>query len=128
MRRERRPAASFISPSALPLPETARAPQTSRSASKIRSPDGAFHRQNLGLVASPDTAPAQPAMLPGSPEPPVRFVFASLFLVARIIAAWVAAIIVAAFLWSGLFHGMDEPPGWFFGLLAMLVMVSVLIS
>lgn len=67
-------------------------------------------------------------MLPGNPETPEPFVFASLFLVVRIIAAWVAAIIVAGFLWSGVFSGMSEPPGWFFGLLAMLTMVSVLIS
>jgi signal transduction histidine kinase len=67
-------------------------------------------------------------MLPGNPAMPVPSVFASAFLVARIFAAWVAAIIVAAFLWSGLFSGMNEPPGWFFGLLAMLVMVSVMIS
>jgi signal transduction histidine kinase len=67
-------------------------------------------------------------MLPGNPAMPVPFVFASLFLIVRIIAAWVAAIIVAGFLWSGLFHGMDEAPGWFFGLLAMLIMISVLIS
>src|SRR5688572_8978518 len=99
-----------------------------RNKSPVRSSNPPFRRQNPGLVASPDTAPARAAMLLGNPEMPVPSVFASVFLVARIIAAWVVAIIVAAFLWSGVFSGMDESPGWFFGLLAMLVMVSVLIS
>ncbi|KAF1722913.1 sensor histidine kinase [Pseudoxanthomonas wuyuanensis] len=54
--------------------------------------------------------------------------FASLFLVTRMLIAWTVAIIVAGFVWSGLFSGMNRGPGWFFGLLAMLVMVSVLFS
>ena len=54
--------------------------------------------------------------------------FASLFLTVRMLIAWAAALIVAGFFWSGLFHRMDEGPGWIFGLLAMLLMVSVLIG
>lgn len=49
--------------------------------------------------------------------------FASLFLGFRILLAWALTLIAAGFLWSGLFSGMDEPPGWIFGLLAMTVMV-----
>ncbi len=54
--------------------------------------------------------------------------FASLFLIVRILAAWFGALIVAGFVWSGIFHGMHDGPGWFFNLLSMLVMVSVLIG
>jgi len=42
-------------------------------------------------------------------------VFASLALIFRILLAWAAAIVVAGFVWSGFFHGMDEGPGWVFG-------------
>ncbi|MEL1265907.1 sensor histidine kinase [Pseudoxanthomonas putridarboris] len=54
--------------------------------------------------------------------------FASLFLILRILAAWSAALVVAAFVWSGFFHGMNQGPGWLFGMLSMLLMVSVLIG
>lgn len=53
---------------------------------------------------------------------------ATLFLVIRLLAAWTVAIIVAAFLWSGLFNGMRDGPGWFFGMLVLLTMVGVAIS
>ena len=53
-------------------------------------------------------------------------VFASLALIFRILLAWAAAIVVAGFVWSGFFHGMDEGPGWVFGLLALFVMVTAL--
>lgn len=49
--------------------------------------------------------------------------FASLFLGFRILLAWALTLIAAGFLWSGLFSGMNEPPGWIFGLLAMTLMV-----
>ncbi len=52
--------------------------------------------------------------------------FASLFLGFRILLAWALTLIVAGFLWSGLFSGMDEPPGWIFGLAAMVLMVFAL--
>lgn len=48
--------------------------------------------------------------------------FASLFLGFRILAAWALTLIAAGFLWSGLFSGMDEAPGWIFGLAAMVLM------
>lgn len=52
--------------------------------------------------------------------------FASLFLGFRILLAWALTLIVAGFLWSGLFSGMDEAPGWIFGLAAMALMVFAL--
>jgi signal transduction histidine kinase len=52
--------------------------------------------------------------------------FASLFLGFRILAAWALTLIGAGFLWSGLFSGMDESPGWIFGLAAMVLMVFAL--
>lgn len=52
--------------------------------------------------------------------------FASLFLGFRILAAWALTILVAAFLWSGLFSGMDRSPGWIFGLAAMALAVFAL--
>ncbi|MBN6150739.1 histidine kinase [Xanthomonas sp. AmX2] len=52
----------------------------------------------------------------------------SLSLIVRLLFAWAAALIVAAFVWSGLLYGMESPPGWFFGLLAMLLMLSALIA
>lgn len=67
-------------------------------------------------------------MLPGNPFLPALPVFASLFLILRTLAAWAAAIFVAGFVWSGFFYGMNEGPGWLFGLLAMLLMVSVLVG
>ena len=48
-------------------------------------------------------------------------VFASLALILRILLAWAVAIIVAGFVWSGIFSGMDDGPGWVFGLLAMFL-------
>ena len=53
-------------------------------------------------------------------------VFASLSLILRILVAWAAAIVVAGFVWSGFFHGMDEGPGWVFGLLALFLMITAL--
>ncbi|MGH8055531.1 MAG: sensor histidine kinase [Stenotrophomonas sp.] len=52
--------------------------------------------------------------------------FASLFLGFRILAVWALTLVVGGFLWSGLFSGMDEPPGWIYGLLAMTLMVFTL--
>ncbi len=54
--------------------------------------------------------------------------FASLFLGFRILAAWALTLLAAAFLWSGLFSGMDEAPGWIFGLAAMALSVFALTS
>lgn len=51
-------------------------------------------------------------------------VFASLALILRILLAWAAAIVVAGFVWSGIFSGMNDGPGWVFGLLALFVMVT----
>jgi len=53
-------------------------------------------------------------------------VFASLSLIFRILLAWAAALVVAGFVWSGFFHGMDEGPGWVFGLLSLFLMVTAL--
>jgi len=53
-------------------------------------------------------------------------VFASLALMFRILSAWAAALVVAGFVWSGFFHGMDEGPGWVFGLIALFVVVTAL--
>ena len=50
--------------------------------------------------------------------------FASLALILRILLAWAAAIVVAGFVWSGIFSGMNDGPGWVFGLLALFVMVT----
>lgn len=52
--------------------------------------------------------------------------FASLFLGFRILAVWALVLVVGGFLWSGLFSGMDESPGWIYGLLAMTLMVFTL--
>lgn len=52
--------------------------------------------------------------------------FASLSLIFRHLLAWAAAIIVLGVVWSGFFNGMDEGPGWIFGLLAMFLMLSAL--
>lgn len=52
--------------------------------------------------------------------------FASLALMFRILSAWAAALVVAGFVWSGFFHGMDEGPGWVFGLIALFVVVTAL--
>ncbi len=51
---------------------------------------------------------------------------ASFILGFRILLAWALVLIVAGFLWSGLFSGMDEAPGWIFGLAAMTLMVFAL--
>ncbi|MDQ1094835.1 signal transduction histidine kinase [Xanthomonas sacchari] len=53
---------------------------------------------------------------------------ASLFFLVRLLCAWAAAVVVSAFVWAGLFYGMESGPGWFFGLLAMLLMLSALIA
>jgi len=54
--------------------------------------------------------------------------FSSVSLILRLLCAWAAAVIVAGFVWSGLFYGMEDRPGWFFGLLAMLLMLSALVA
>lgn len=54
--------------------------------------------------------------------------FASLFLGFRIIAAWVLTLLVAGFLWSGLFSGMDRAPGWIFAMAAVALVVFALTS
>lgn len=53
---------------------------------------------------------------------------ASLFFLVRLLCAWAVAVVVAAFVWAGLFYGMNSGPGWLFGLLAMLLMLSALIA
>jgi len=55
-------------------------------------------------------------------------VFPSLILILRILVAWAVALVLAGFVWSGLFYGMERPPGWFFGLLAMGAMVAALLG
>ncbi len=52
--------------------------------------------------------------------------FASVSLIFRHLLAWTAALIVAGMVWSGLFSGMNDGPGWVFGLLAMFLMLSAL--
>jgi hypothetical protein len=52
-------------------------------------------------------------------------VFASLSLI-RHLLAWAAALVVAGMVWSGIFSGMNDGPGWIFGLLAMFLMISAL--
>ena len=54
--------------------------------------------------------------------------FPSLILILRILVAWAVALVLAGFVWSGLFYGMERPPGWFFGLLAMGAMVAALLG
>ncbi|MET0548034.1 MAG: histidine kinase [Xanthomonas sp.] len=53
---------------------------------------------------------------------------ASLFFIVRLLCAWAVAVVVAAFVWAGVFYGMRSGPGWLFGLLAMLLMLSALIA
>lgn len=53
-------------------------------------------------------------------------VFASVSLIFRHLLAWTAALIVAGMVWSGIFSGMQDGPGWVFGLLAMFLMLSAL--
>ena len=52
--------------------------------------------------------------------------FASLSLLLRHLLAWAAALFVAGMVWSGIFSGMNDGPGWIFGLLAMFLMISAL--
>jgi len=54
--------------------------------------------------------------------------FASLFLGFRILAAWALTLLVAGFLWSGLFSGMDRAPGWIFAMAAIALTVFALTS
>jgi hypothetical protein len=54
-------------------------------------------------------------------------VFSSLFFFVRIIGAWWLAIGVAMVLWSGLFHGMEEPPGMLFWLIAVGLLIATTI-
>jgi len=53
-------------------------------------------------------------------------VFASLSLLLRHLLAWAAALFVAGMVWSGIFSGMNDGPGWVFGLLVMFLMISAL--
>lgn len=53
-------------------------------------------------------------------------VFASLSLLFRHLLAWAAALFVAGMVWSGIFSGMNDGPGWIFGLLAMFLIISAL--
>ncbi len=50
-----------------------------------------------------------------------------LFLFVRIVAAWLLSVGVAAFLWSGFLHGMEEPPGILFWLLAIGLTIAAAI-
>ena len=52
--------------------------------------------------------------------------FASLSLILRHLLAWAAALFVAGMVWSGIFSGMNDGPGWVFGLLVMFLMISAL--
>lgn len=52
--------------------------------------------------------------------------FASISLLIRHLLAWAAALVVAGMVWSGIFSGMSDGPGWVFGLLAMFLMLSAL--
>lgn len=52
--------------------------------------------------------------------------FASLILILRHLLAWAVALLVAGMVWSGIFSGMNDGPGWIFGLLAMFLMISAL--
>ncbi len=51
---------------------------------------------------------------------------ASLTLILRHLLAWAVALLVAGMVWSGIFSGMNDGPGWIFGLLAMFLMISAL--
>jgi len=53
-------------------------------------------------------------------------VFASLTLIVRHLLAWAVALLVAGMVWSGIFSGMNDGPGWIFGLLAMFLMITAL--
>jgi len=65
-------------------------------------------------------------MLHCNPDEESAAVISSVVLILRILAAWAVAVVVAGFVWSGIFSGMDEGPGWIFGLLALYLMVSAL--
>ncbi|WP_312252709.1 histidine kinase [Stenotrophomonas sp.] len=52
--------------------------------------------------------------------------FASLTLIVRHLLAWAVALLVAGMVWSGIFSGMNDGPGWIFGLLAMFLMITAL--
>jgi hypothetical protein len=54
-------------------------------------------------------------------------VLTSVFLFARIVIAWIISIGVVTFLWSGLFHGMEEPPGVLFWLAAIGLTIAAAI-
>ncbi|WP_312707919.1 histidine kinase [Stenotrophomonas sp.] len=51
---------------------------------------------------------------------------ASLTLILRHLLAWAVALLVAGMVWSGIFSGMNDGPGWIFGLLAMFLMITAL--
>ncbi len=51
---------------------------------------------------------------------------ASFTLILRHLLAWAVALLVAGMVWSGIFSGMNDGPGWIFGLLAMFLMISAL--
>lgn len=85
----------------------------------------------VGSGPGPSPTPFHPGQGPLSSLHPLYRcppVLASLSLIVRILVAWSVALILAGFLWSGLFYGMREGPGWLFGVLAMLLMASVLIG
>ncbi|MBD9375882.1 histidine kinase [Pseudoxanthomonas sp. PXM04] len=57
--------------------------------------------------------------------------FASLFFIIRIFAAWSGVLLLAGLIWAGTFNvvtGNDDAPGPVFALLALLVALSVVIS
>jgi signal transduction histidine kinase len=97
------------------------------STPRFRAVDPVFHPRRPGFVARGLAARAAAAMLAAMSPNPAAMV-SSVSLIVRLLLAWAAAVVVAGFVWSGLFYRMEEPPGRFFGLLAMLLMVSALVA
>jgi len=97
------------------------------STPRFRAADPVFHPPRPGFVARGLAARAATAMLAAMSPNPAAMV-SSVSLIVRLLLAWAAAVVVAGFVWSGLFYRMEEPPGRFFGLLAMLLMVSALVA
>jgi signal transduction histidine kinase len=97
------------------------------STPRFRAADPVFHPRRPGFVARGLAARAATAMLAAMSPNPAAMV-SSVSLIVRLLLAWAAAVVVAGFVWSGLFYRMEEPPGRFFGLLAMLLMVSALVA
>lgn len=69
-------------------------------------------------------------MLRGNPTPPECLVFASLFFILRIFAAWAMVMVIAGLFWGGLLNifGNDSGPGPVFAVATLLVAVAVFIG